>query len=160
MRYNKNLVITAIIVFGLGLIIAIATVFSQLNQPLPSEEPPKENTSSVTDLSLRIDNFSSYPKIDDSTRTLVTDSIDRYLVAIPHTETPVGSVREGSYKETVDGSVSNTTFLVDIANMKVSYKISIGSDSSTGEKTMYTLCPEAGELIYPPFECKDDLSEE
>jgi cytoskeletal protein RodZ len=160
MRYSKKLIVAAIVVLGLGLIIAIVAVVNQLNQPLPNEEPPKENTSSLVDLSLRIDNFSSYPKIDDSTKTLVTEAIDRYLAAIPHTETPIGVIREGSYKETTDGSISNTTFLVDIARMKVSYKISIGSDSSTGEKSMYTLCPEAGELIYPPFDCKDDLSEE
>jgi len=161
MIYNKRIifgVLAVIIILGL---VVTSILFNRQPDPAPLSEMPKDATFDLASSPpLRIENFSSYPDVETSTKTAVTDSLIYYVEGIPHTAELTGVIRDGSYKKTVDGSEVDIAFLVDIANLKRSYKISFISDSSTGRRTLYTLCPLDSELIYPAFNCKDDLSEE
>lgn len=164
MSLGKKIVV-GVVIFAVicGGAITLA-VLNRKSDPKPLEETSDQETPSSPqpklDLSLQIKNFSSYPDISDATKTTIKESVNRYLEDIPRTSAPVGVIRDGSYNKTTSGSMSNIVFLLDIASLKRSYKIDLGTDSSTGEQSLYTLCPSSTEAIYPPFDCKDDLSEE
>lgn len=161
---NKAIIIgVGVVVLVCGIVIT-SIVLSRNAEPVPVEQAPKsaqEDTAPKpdADLSLHLEGFTPYPDVDSATQATIANSINRYLANVARTSTPIGVLREQSYKKTVNGSVTNITFLIDIANLKRSYKISIGKDTSTTENSMYILCPSSEELIYPAFDCKDDLSE-
>jgi hypothetical protein len=160
MIYNKKLVIglLAAIIVIIGIAVTAALTMRSTKTADNSTDATPQATSSSSPL--RIENFSSYPDIDITTKATITESIDHYIADVSHNSDPVGIVREGSYRQTGDGITSNIVFLVDIASLKRSYKIDLGSDISTGENSLYILCPAISELIYPAFDCKDDRSEE
>jgi hypothetical protein len=157
MIYNKKFIIGFLIFIAL----CIATLAVVVLTHKDTTQPPVTDTPSQTtsDAPLKIENFSSYEDINITTKSTIVDAIEHYISDTPHTSDPIGVIREGSYKKTTNGSITNIVFLVDIASLKRTYKIDFGTDSSTGQNTLYTLCPSTNELIYPPFNCKDDLSE-
>lgn len=69
-----------------------------------------------------------------------------------------GVIRDGSIESTSDKDALTIQLIVDIASLKESYVVSYGSDSSTGESSLYILCPDDKDLIYPKFECVSDAS--
>jgi hypothetical protein len=159
MIYNKKFIIgllAVVVIIGGIAAAAILMIRDSKKTDRPVDAAPQTTSSSP----LRIENFSSYPDIDITTKATITESIGHYIADVPHKSDPIGVIREGSYKKTGDELASNITFLVDIASLKRSYKIDLGSNLSTGENSLYTLCPAEGELIYPAFNCKDDLNEE
>jgi hypothetical protein len=157
MIYNKKFIIfiVAVILCGIGVAVVL------LNRPAatPTSENTTTTTTTTSSAALKISNFSTYEDIDVTTKATIVSSIDHYIADTSHTTDPIGTIRDGSYKKTVDGTISTIVFLVDIPSLKRSYKINFGTDSSTGQQTLYTLCPTSDELVYPSFNCKDDLSE-
>lgn len=147
-------VVLAVVIAGIGI---VAMMTANNNQPSPEEEAAEQTAVTAP---FRIDNFYAYPDIELSTREAITSSIQNYLTDIPRDALPVGIIRDGSYKQTSEGTIANTTFIVDIDVLKRTYRISLGNDSSTDESSLYVLCPTTDELRYPAFNCKDDLSEQ
>jgi hypothetical protein len=159
MIYNKKIIIgivAAVILCSVAIIAALMTRQPSEESDVPATIP----TQTISDAPLKIEKLSLHPDINAETQTAITESIDRYIADTPHNTAPIGVVREGSYKKTTTGTTSDIVFLVDIASLKRSYKISYTTDSVEGQNILYTLCPDTSELIYPPFNCKDDLSEE
>lgn len=72
--------------------------------------------------------------------------------------TLTGYIRSGSLKVAATGTAKNTRFIVDIPDIKRSYVASLGEDSSTGEQSLYILCPSVDEIIYPSFNCVDSAA--
>src|SRR5687768_3673377 len=142
MIYNKKVIIGAIITIIIIVAAIIAAIMSG-NQPATQEEDA--STQTAAEAPMRIENFYAYPDIEATAREAITSSIQAYLTDVPKDAAPVGVIRDGSYKETSNGTMSNTTFLVDIDSLKRTYKVSIGNDSSTEEYSVYTLCPTTDE---------------
>jgi len=159
MIYNKKFIIGFLVVVAIiGIAVTLLlTSHKEAKTPDTSVNTSSQNTSSAP---LTIKNFSSYEDLSVTTKNTIIGAIDHYISDTPHHTAPVGVIREGSYKKTESGTITNIVFLVDIASLKRTYKINFGTDSSTGQQTLYTLCPSSDELIYPAFNCKDDLSED
>jgi hypothetical protein len=150
-------------IIGIGIAAVVLLIGGIIIAMLANQSPTQDTTTSDAAAeappSLYIENFFSYPNITNGVREGITSSIQRYLGNEPENTTLTGVIRDGSYKETSDGTISNMSFLVDIESVQRTYKISYGTDTSTGEGSLYTLCPTKDELRYPPFDCKDDISE-
>jgi cytoskeletal protein RodZ len=159
MIHNKKFIIGCVVVIILGGIGIAALLLNRPATPDNTSTTTDTTAEQTSDAPLEIENFSSYEDISITTKATIRDAIDHYLADTPHTTDPIGIIRDGSYKKTPDGTITVIEFLVDIASLKRSYKINFSTDSSTDQQTLYTLCPAKNELIYPPFNCKDDLSE-
>jgi hypothetical protein len=162
MILSKKIIIGLVVIIVLIGAVITWSVVSNLNKPKPLAETPKDvedASSTPKDLSLHINNFSKFPKVS-SIETDVTNSINNYLADIPRQETPIGVIRQSSYKETPTGDgATDYTFLVDIASLKITYKVSYTVGNTDGRHILYILCPSESEMIYPPTSCKDDVSE-
>lgn len=156
MMRNKKLVIAAsLLIVGCGILITVAIMSANRKAVTTAT-----TTAPTIDTSLHITNFSSYWNVSAASQYAIENQINRYLADTNKSASRVGAIRQDSFKTTTDGLISTTVFLVDIPNLKRSYKVSLGSDASTGENSIYILCPASSELLYPPFDCKDDLSEQ
>jgi hypothetical protein len=156
MTHEQKLLIWGITGFFTLSVLAVVGyfVFSAQPQKDVSDTP----TEYIVYAPLQIENFSAYPDITPSTQTAIVNSLQQYIDKTNSTTAITGVVRNGSYNKTTDGAISITTFLIDISAVQRTYKVHIGSDTSTGENSLYILCPTDAELQYPPFECKDDLT--
>lgn len=151
-RYLKVTLLVAAAIITVGAIIMLV-----INRNA-TQTPPMETIDSDIS-SIRINNFSAYNNIDADVRASIEDDLNRYISDIAPNSTATGVIREGSYQETNESGAKNIIFIVDFAEPKLTYKISIGQDPSTGERSIYIICPTENELIYPPFNCKDTFSE-
>lgn len=157
---------TILLIAGITVVIILGIVatFALTNKTGDTDEAVSRQDAVPKDLEdpqpLKIDNFYNYPGIDSETRDVVEYSINNYLQDYTSKSvSPIGLIRDGSYKESTKGTTSHMEFLVDIENMQRTYKVTFDSDTSTGEDIMYTLCPTEKELRYAPFNCKDDLTD-
>jgi hypothetical protein len=67
-----------------------------------------------------------------------------------------GIIREGSIKSSTTASgTPRVEFLVDIATLKRTYRVSINGTEDSEYQAIYVLCPTTAELIYPAFKCSD-----
>lgn len=69
-------------------------------------------------------------------------------------------IRSGSYKKTYSQTDDNTPvidFLVDIPDIKRTYKVDYSGGKYSAEHILYILCPDTDEMIYPTFACQDDV---
>ncbi|MDX2776391.1 hypothetical protein PV379_03430 [Streptomyces caniscabiei] len=146
------------ILLGLAGLIVIGVVIVLIINRNTAQTPEMETVDSDIP-SIRISNFSSYTNIDPDARATIEDDLNRYISDIVPESTATGVIREGSYHETDESGAKNIVFIVDFAEPKLTYKISIGQDPATGERSIYIICPTKDELIYPPFNCKDTFSE-
>lgn len=147
-----------LLVFVTILVVGIFVYFLQSSNESDLEVVKSENTSTTTKTSVRLINYSTYAqqlekdKVDTFLR-----SVEAYLSEDKLTKQYSASIRENSLKENNNQPIYSVEFIVDIPEIKRSYKSSISSDSSTGQNTIYTLCLDKSEMIYPDFNCKDDL---
>jgi hypothetical protein len=158
MMRDRKLLVGGIIVFGMLCTIAVIGYFVYSSQP--QKEDSEVSSDYVVYAPLQVDGFSAYAAdISSATQTSITTSLQRYIDTTNSTTTIKGVIRSGSYsKANTSDTMSVVTFLIDFSGIQRTYKISIGSDTSTGENSLYVLCPTTAELRYPPFNCKDDLS--
>lgn len=156
MTREQRLLIGGII--GFVTLCAVAIIGYFIFAAQPQKDASDTPTEYIVYAPLRIENFSAYPDITPSTQTAIVDSLQQYIDKTNSTTAITGAIRDGSYNKATDGTISITTFLIDISAVQRTYKIHIGSDTSTGENSLYVLCPTDAELKYPPFECKDDLT--
>ena len=141
------------------LIIGVITFVSMQNgeQDLVIENNTSVNTSDMSK-SLIIDNYNTYKdEVSEADITLFAESVSDYLTIDKLTKQYNAIIRDSSFTDTTDGDIHSISFIVDIASVKRSYKASIGKDASTGQNTLYTLCVDKSEQIYPDFNCMDDL---
>ncbi len=65
------------------------------------------------------------------------------------------NVRDGSYKLTSDGSVTNGQFLVDVPDLQRTLRVEIEANDSVGSTSIYVFCPSESELVYKPISCQE-----
>jgi hypothetical protein len=151
---NKKLIASLI---AIAAIILVGTIIWLVINRFSTQAPPMETVDADV-ASVRINNLSSFTDIDIDARATIEDSLNQHISELFPDTTSTGIVREGSYVKTIHEAGATSTFLVDFADLKLTYKITVGQDSTTGEHSVYVICPSENELIYAPFNCKDDLS--
>lgn len=147
---------TALLITVVAVILISAIVWLVVSRS-SSQTPPME-TVDADITSIRVNNLSSFEDITIDARATIEDSLNQHISELVPNATSTGTVREGSYIKTINEAGASSTFLVDFADLKLTYKVTIGQDSATGEHSVYVICPSESELIYAPFNCKDDLS--
>lgn len=153
---NNKKQLTALLV-AVAAIILVGTIIWLVVNRFSTQTPPMETID--TDVaSVRIDNLLSFEDIDVDTRATIEDSLNQHISELFPNTMSAGIVREGSYVKTLHEAGATSTFLVDFADLKLTYKVTVGQDNTTGEHSVYVICPSENELIYAPFNCKDDLS--
>lgn len=152
MSRNRLLLVIAIVV---TLVVVALGIIGIISSNKKNEITP-QTTQAITPASMTIDNFAKDTGIYTAT---VQKSIESAIVArITLNTSLTGHVRTGSLKVTPLDTTKNTRFIVDIPDIKRSYVVSLGEDSSTGEQSLYILCLSAEEMIYPSFNCKDSAA--
>ena len=154
----KKIIIAVLLisVFIIGVFVFISMQSSE--QDLVIENNTSINTSDVSK-SLIIDNYNTYKdEVSEADINLFTGSVSDYLTIDKLTKQYNAIIRDGSFTDTTDGDIHSISFIIDIASVKRSYKASIGKDASTGQNTLYTLCVDKSEQVYPDFNCMDDIS--
>lgn len=73
-------------------------------------------------------------------------------------------IRNNSFEQKKNGTVYTTSFIVDIASLKQSYRVSYqwdekGNTNNLDEWGSVVSCVKADEVIYPDFHCKDYSTE-
>lgn len=151
---KKRIVVISIV------LIAATLVFGIFLAIKPNRENNKKSiavaTASVGNLS--ITNKDTYSKtISDAVFTTTEDSLYKKIKSTGTTKI-AGIVRTDSVKTNnrVE-DVKTVRFIVDIPDLKQTYVVSYGTDDSTGEKSIYILCPDKTERIYPEFSCESDI---
>jgi hypothetical protein len=155
MSRNRLLIIGAVVFTLLIVALGIVGLFSS-SKSSTSSSTATQTTPAATPVSLTIESFAKDTGIYTAS---VQKSIESALLAkISSTTSLTGHVRSGSLIVTATGTAKNTRFIVDFPDIKRSYVASLGEDSSTGEASLYILCPAANELIYPSFNCVDSAA--
>ena len=144
--------IIVLITFAMFILIRTNSDSSDLEvQDIPSSNQAKKP--------LTVTNYSNFRNtINESDLSKFIESVEVYVNKDNLTKSYTAIIREGSVVSTEANEISNTTFIIDIPEIKRSYKADIGKDVSTGQNTLYTLCINESERIYPKFDCKDDLN--
>ncbi|HJP81572.1 MAG TPA: hypothetical protein VJ841_04220 [Candidatus Saccharimonadales bacterium] len=156
MTRNQRLLLISIGIFVLLSILAVVGYLLLPHQPT-QEKKNDGDPHYITYTPLKID-FGSYPDLQDTDKTAITSGLQAYVDKTGSTSGITGSIRDGSYKKSAEGTVITIQFLIDIPSVKRTYKINIGRDSSTGENSLYILCPDTNELKYGTFDCVDDVT--
>ena len=65
------------------------------------------------------------------------------------------SVRAGTFTVKTVNGISSGSFLVDIPELKRTYKVAIEYDTVEQFSSVYVLCPTPAELTYPPIACSE-----
>lgn len=150
---NKKILIIA----GLLIFILVVTVGIILVSTNSKEQEQKEQANPFTISGL------DDPKylFSSEKQAAVVSGIDYYLKADDiDTNNMTGVVRKDSFSQKEVYGSTVITLLVDIADVKRTYKVSSsGSGSPDGDNSLYILCPSPEELIYGSFNCKDDTNE-
>jgi hypothetical protein len=115
-----------------------------------------------------IANFAKVVKnLPDSEQTLIEQNLYYTVKLNSTTAAENATIRDGSYTQTFGGQmVYTTTFLVDIPNLKQTYRVSDQwsplppDQSGLYDYTTLVLCPDPGDLIYEPFTCVDRVTQE
>ncbi len=146
---NKKLFV--LVAIFLATVILIGFVFF-FNKPKSSAPEQKKTVAPFTITGLETEEYG----FSTNTQKSITGSIKNFLVADKINTTNIaGKVREGSYsKESVNGGTT-VNVLIDIPSIERSYKASLSRDAD-GYGGLYITCPTPDELIYEPFDCKDD----
>jgi hypothetical protein len=121
----------------------------------------KNNSTSIDNFSNKVENISADERLN------IKNSLE-YAVSynVPEAKDSInyGSVfiRDGSYEQYSDGDLLLTSFIVDIPNLKQSYRIfdTYADQTMLGDYTQLALCLPISDLVYGDFQCKDRLSEE
>ncbi len=138
------------------LLVAIIAVVITLNKK--TNQPQQQATETVTPFSIDGLDNPSYA-LAPATQSAVVSQIKLYLVkADINTTNLKGKVRDNSYTEKeVDGG-SLKELLVDIPDIKRTYKVSAAaSDTDNGDDSLFIVCPSKDELIYGTFKCQSDV---
>jgi hypothetical protein len=128
-----------------------------LSAKRPKAPTPASNTTSQESGVIKIKDqkaLQSYLDTDQiqTVKTLVYQKIKSSVVNPKTTYT--AEVREWSYRITTKNQATTTSFMVDIPEVKQSYRVEAGN-SSDGYGAVYVFCPSAQQLIYPAFSCSD-----
>lgn len=161
-KENKHLFIfvSVIVAFVAVLILVLVMFFNE----------QKANRSE----SIVISNFNKYIKnIPKSERVAIEKSL--YTTVIGNVEKPdpksINSIddafiRDGSYSQDYKDKVYSTAFIVDIASIKQSYRVTnlyspIGKEEAElYDYTILVLCLGKGELKFGEFKCQDRITQE
>lgn len=147
-----------IILLGIGLLLIIAVIiFVTNNQPsdIDPEEQPEDMsyTSITTDISGIKEVL---PFLGDIKEETIQDSLKgiiRMNVVDPK-ESYKANYRNASYTSTIVGEGYSKRFIVDIPELERSFVVQIDNTGPGGSTTLYSLCPQANELLYKQ-QCTD-----
>jgi len=113
---------------------------------------------------IRIKNISDIPVLPDTEKTTLENAL--YFTAglntldgIPRNITTI--IRDGSFSQTENDGIYATIFIVDIPEIKQSFRIENSfsnrsmSDTNLVDYTTQVWCLDKSELIFGDFDCKD-----
>lgn len=149
--------ILTIAVLAILIVIGMVTAIVQFNAKDESTKPTRH------DVTLKPFSITGIDKpeyeLSSANQRAISDGVKQYLSnADKNTDDVKGEVRDGSFSKKIVNGGSVSKLLVDIPSVEWTYKISLSSDAD-GYGGLYIVCPTPEELIYEPFNCKDDLSE-
>lgn len=153
MRINRNIAVIAFII----ILIVVISIISVLTKP---EDTGSKKVKTVSPFSISGLSNPQY-KLTAQDQVDITDRLKYYLKeADIQTTNLVATVRENSYTyRTINsGYAKEATLLVDIPDVKRTYKTSVRY--THGIHSVYIFCPSDKELKYGTFECEDDSYEE
>lgn len=152
---KKKIIIILVIVCGFS--IAIFSLFPKTTQDT-NQSTNQQNKDQRND-GIYVKNYQQYSqKIKQSDLISFTDTVVMYLNQDNIHGTYEAQIRENSLKATTNPDGKEVTFILDIPELKRSYKSSVGSSNGSEQNTIYTLCVDKAEAIYPDFNCKDDTN--
>ena len=117
--------------------------------------------------SININNFNTVKNLNSETAEKVTNMLYKTIARNNPSLTSVPNsnaiVRQDSITENNDGATYSGSFLVDIEEIKQSYKIQYSWSKNNSTVSSYDVvvsCPTKNELIYGDFDCTDIVTEE
>lgn len=147
---RRGLIITiiAVLVLGLGTLAAVMLFGPKSQTNTTTEEPAVKKAITITNAGGHRDIMSA--EIETQVQLKITSQLP------VNDNSYAAAIRESSIERAQVDTGTHITYLIDIPAQKRTYRISLGQDPSTGESSVYVVCPDKADLLYGEFACTNE----
>jgi hypothetical protein len=154
MSRKKLFIVVGVVVFLSVCVVALRSGNDTTKQTPTIQEPGTNEAWTVT-----ITNVDQYEEITTEQSNTLSKGLYTFLKKnVPSAEIAyTGNIRENSLaKSLTPAGYPKVEFLVDIAKLERTYKVTLEGAADTEYQTVYVTCPSTAELVYKPTPCSDE----